>query len=86
MKKIILLALTALMMIGCYRDDAYNNKQIYLVSDYKIKTIEYQGCEYVVMDSRYQRRSIITHKGNCQFCAQRRKQELELLVKHLKEK
>lgn len=86
MKKIILLALTALMMVGCYRVEAYNDKQIDLVGDYKIKIIVYQGCEYVVMDSHYQTRSVVTHKGNCRFCKERRQKELEELVKQLKEK
>lgn len=28
----------------------------------------------------------LAHKGNCRFCAERRKQELESLVEQLKEK
>lgn len=86
MKKIILLALTTLMVAGCYQAEAYSNKQIDLVGDYQVKTIVYQGCEYVVMESNFYKRSVISHKGNCRFCAERRKKELKELVEQLKEK
>ena len=85
MKKIILLALTALMVVGCYQAKANHDKQIDLVGDYKIKTIVYQGCEYVVMDSHFQLRAVITHKGNCKYCKERREKELKELVKQIKE-
>lgn len=86
MKKIILLALTALMMVGCYQAKAYHDKQINLVGDYRMKTIVYQGCEYVVIESYYQKRVAITHKDNCRFCKERRQKELKELVEQLKEK
>ena len=87
MKKIILLlALTTLMVVGCYQVKAGHGKQINLVGDYEIKTIVYQGCEYVVMESNFYKRSVISHKGNCRFCAERRKKELKELVEQLKEK
>lgn len=85
-KKNFLLAFAVLMMIGCYQVKAGHNKQINLVGDYEIKTIEYQGCEYVVMDSYYNKRSVITHKGNCCFCKERRQKELKELIIKLKEK
>lgn len=92
MKKIILLALIALMMVGCYRAKAYHDKQIELVSDYRLSTIEYQGCEYVVMQSHLQQHGTMSHKGNCRFCKERdsikwekRKKELEALAVKLKE-
>ena len=87
MKKIILLALTALMMVGCvYKAKAYHDKQVDLVSDYNISTIEYQGCEYVVMQSNWKEHGTMIHKGNCRFCKERRQKELEELVIKLKEK
>lgn len=86
MKKIILLALTTLMVAGCYQVKAGHGEQINLVGDYQVKTIVYQGCEYVVMESYFYKRSVITHKGNCRFCAERRKKELKELVEQLKEK
>lgn len=86
MKKIILLALTTLMVVGCYQSKAYNKKNIELVADYRLETIEYQGCEYIVMQSHWKQHGTIIHKGNCHFCAERRKQELKELVEQLKEK
>lgn len=86
MKKIILLALVALMMVGCYKANTYHNKQIDLVCDYRLSTVEYQGCEYVVMQSYYRQHGTMVHKGNCRFCKERRQKELKELVKQLKEK
>ena len=86
MKKIILLALTALMMVGCYEAKAYHDKQINLVSDYSLLSIEYQGCEYIVMQSYWEKHGTMVHKGNCRFCKERRQKELKDLVEQLKEK
>ena len=83
MKKIILLALTALMMVGCYQAKA-NHDKVDLVGDYEIKTIVYQGCEYVVIESHFQTRAVITHRGNCHFCKERRQKELKELVEQIK--
>lgn len=73
-------------MVGCYQVKANHNKQIDLVGDFKIKTIVYQGCEYVVMDSYCKTRAVITHKGNCKYCKERRQKELKELVEQIKEK
>lgn len=106
MKKIILLTLTALIMIGCdtrteeqryndylqeqnevKRQIAYQNRwkgySVIIVDDceYIVKTIDVApGC-YSATQSGY-----LAHKGNCRFCAERKKQELESLVKQIKEK
>ena len=77
MKKITLLALATLMMVGC----DWN-------SDYKVDTkkdgilygvIEIDSCEYIRGSYR------LAHKGNCRFCKERRQKELEELVIKLKE-
>jgi len=81
-----LLTLASLMMIGCYQVKAYHDKQIKLVGDYRLETIEYQGCEYIVMQSHWKQQGTMIHKGNCRFCKERRQKELEKLVKQLKEK
>ena len=85
MKKIILLALAAVIMVGCYQANAYHSKQIDLVGDYRLTTIEYQGCEYVVMQSHWKQHGTLAHKGNCRFCKERRQRELEGIVEELKE-
>ena len=74
-------------MVGCvYKAKAYHDKQIDLVGDYRLTTIEYQSCEYVVMQSYWEKHGTMVHKGNCRFCKERRQKELEELVIKLKEK
>ena len=76
-KKIILLALTTLMMVGCDN----NGKPL------GYTYIELDSCEYISGLNQ------LAHKGNCRFCKERdsikwekRKKELEELVIKLKEK
>lgn len=85
MKKIILLALAALMMEGCkYQTDA-EIQEAERLNGFDIVVID--SCEYLKMrePGAFAGYGYLAHKGNCRFCAERRKQELELLVKHLKE-
>lgn len=82
MKKIILLALTALMMVGCIKSEAKDN-YVY-DKEYVHSEIERYGCEYWIFKWGHQ--AIPVHKGNCRFCEERRKKELEELVIKLKEK
>ena len=81
MKKIILLALTALMMVGCderLQDGTYRPHR----GSYKVYVID--SCEYygILDNGNY---NFLSHKGNCRFCKERRQKELEELVKQLKE-
>ena len=84
MKKIILLALAALMMVGCMKTKE-NGEPI--LSDYYnehspenpyLQVLD--SCEYICWNYG------IAHKGNCRFCKERRQKELEELVIKLKEK
>jgi hypothetical protein len=85
-KKIILLALTSLMMVGCFNgNDEY--KAPYKNGGLQSRmvcadmcTVVIDSCEYI--GTRYQ----LAHKGNCRFCEERRQKELEELVEQLKEK
>jgi len=89
MKKIILLALTCLMMVGC---DEINNeiKEAEKAQQIKNTTIRewhnqivtIDSCEYISEETR----GLIEHKGNCRFCEERRHKELEELIIQLKEK
>ena len=79
MKKIILLALSALMMVGCGNIE---NGDTHIID----------SCEYIGYLG-YGSSDIIAHKGNCRFCEERdsikwekRKKELKELVEQLKEK
>ena len=74
MKKIILLALTILMIIGCNPESATRIDDTYY-------SIIVDSCEYIICKGRLR-----GHKGNCHFCEKRRQKELEELVIKLKEK
>jgi uncharacterized lipoprotein NlpE involved in copper resistance len=75
MKKIILLALAALMMVGC------NNQPDYQRID-KWQILELDSCEYIQADGYHG----YVHKGNCRFCRERMQKELKYIVEQLKEK
>ena len=76
MKKIILLALITLMMVGC---GDYQGRQgsLTLVG---YSDMEIDSCQYI---TGY---NVLAHKGNCRFCQERRQKELKELVEQLKEK
>ena len=76
MKKIILLALTALMMVRC----SFRSGQ-----DISKKIIILDSCEYIQYWTGDYNQNI-EHKGNCRFCKEQRQKELEELVIKLKEK
>lgn len=82
MKKLILLALTALMMVGCGDYTGKNQKNIAILG---YSDIEIDSCQYIIGGYT------LAHKGNCRFCEKRdsikwekRKKELEELVIKLK--
>lgn len=84
MKKIIFMALAALMMVGCMKTKEDGEP---IVSDYYdqhsvdnpyLQVLD--SCEYICWRSR------MAHKGNCRFCEERKQKKLEELVEQLKEK
>ena len=79
-KKIILLALTALVMAGCDTKQSDGTYEPYFYKTYII-----DSCEYVGYAAGSQG-DYLAHKGNCKYCAERRKQELEDFAIKLKEK
>lgn len=86
MKKIILLALTALMMVGCkYKTDAEIEEAKHL-NGFNIVVID--SCEYLEKSEThgYNGYGFFAHKGNCRFCKERREKELKELVEKLKNK
>lgn len=83
MKKIILLALTALIMAGCeYKTDA-EREEAERLNGFNIIIVD--SCEYLKSKegSGYLGYGYFAHKGNCRFCKERRQRELEELVKQL---
>ena len=79
MKKIILLALAALMMVGCDQQKIADD-----VTKKDFGVCIYDSCEYLITIHGY--KGFLAHKGNCRFCKERRQKELEELVEQLKEK
>lgn len=79
MKKIILLAFTALIMVGCDQQQLANtiNKD-----DFGICV--YDSCEYLIAAHGY--KGFLAHKGNCRFCKERRQEELKKFVEQLNKK
>jgi len=78
MKKIILLTLTTLILVGCSRYKRIDANIIEATGAVIIvdkHTLD--SCEYYPHYG---------HKGNCRFCKERRQKELKELVEHLKEK
>jgi hypothetical protein len=80
MKKIIFIALAALMMVGCEEKQPDGT---YKPSFYRTYTVD--SCEYIgyAKSSQY---DFLAHKGNCRFCKERRQKELKELFEQLKEK
>ena len=80
MKKIILLAFTALI-VGC-RHSQYIPETKVLSSGFVV--VEIDSCEYIERYT-YGFNSVYSHKGNCRFCKERRQKELKELIEQIKE-
>ena len=77
--KVLLVLALALVMCGCCRENADSSSASTILTDYSIIRIEtIDSCEYLVEPSR------MAHKGNCKYCAERRKKEQEELIHRLK--
>lgn len=76
MKKLLLLAFTTMMMVGCESKTDAEIEEAKRLSGFNIFIVD--SCEYI------SRGDWLAHKGNCKFCAERRKQELKELIKELK--
>ena len=61
MKKLITLALLAVIMAGC------RNGEVYKRSGDSCIVTEVDGCEYILLRNAYG----FQHKGNCKHCAKR---------------
>ena len=84
MKKVLLLTLITMMMVGCMKTK--ENGEPIVSNYYKEHSVDnpyiqvLDSCEYIRWHSE------IAHKGNCRFCKERRQKELKELVEQLKEK
>lgn len=86
MKRIILFALAALMMVGCeYKNDT-EIEEAERLNGFNIVVID--SCEYLEKSEcgGYFGYGYFAHKGNCRFCKERRQKELKELVEQIREK
>jgi hypothetical protein len=74
MKKLILIALAAVVMAGCAHEYKEPSKD---VAKERV-TFIIDSCEYIRGVEEY------THKGNCRFCEERRKAEIREIINELK--
>lgn len=79
MKKLILFLFITIMFISC-NSDIDKTKPTYNINEYKV--IEVDSCEYLKRDKGYN--GYLAHKGNCKYCAERRKKEIAELIEQLK--
>lgn len=66
MKKLVLLALSAIIMVGC-EEKGYKGGN---VDGFDIIIVD--SCEYIF--SPYGHGGVMAHKGNCKYCQQRLRQ------------
>lgn len=95
MKKLILLLALALVMCGCTTGPSYEetkktveqNQEQEIWHGFHVVVID--SCEYIIradINTKGYRGygfGFMSHKGNCKFCAERRKKEREELIKAL---
>lgn len=80
MKKLILLLALAFVVCGCNKPT--NNIEAPVGSNpftSTFQTIIIDSCEYIIGSYK------LAHKGNCKFCAERRRKEQEELINKIKE-
>ena len=75
MKKLLLLALTVVIMVGC------GKKVVYTYDNINIVVID--SCEYLKCCTYGINSFVYTHKGNCRFCEERRKKEYVEIIDSL---
>ena len=89
MKKIFILLVFAISLIACSLEskpdtNVYHKVErtndVYIVNGLRLRTVVIDSCEYLI-GSRYKPSvgygyGYLSHKGNCKYCAERRKHEL----------
>ena len=83
---LILLALAALMIVGCKSRTDAETEEAERLKGFNIVVID--SCEYLEHSETYghQGYGYFAHKGNCRFCKEHRQKELKELIERLKEK
>ena len=91
MKKIFILIAILFAMISCNEQPADTNvyhkvektNDVYKVyDDLNVRVVIIDSCEYLIGSRQYgayEGYGYMSHKGNCKYCAERRKHELQNL-------
>lgn len=72
-----IIIITALVLLGC--DAKHPDGSINSTHHASLKTVRIDSCEYIWTYNR------LAHKGNCKYCTERRKQEMEKLINEIKQ-
>lgn len=73
----IILFSTLFIIAGCYSSEktGFNDSNRFEIkghfNTYQLVVFEYDGCEYIALNQGTN--IAITHKGNCKYCAERKK-------------
>lgn len=81
MKKLILLLTLAFVMCGCIPTNEDGSLKLNTGGFNGSRVVIIDSCEYISYNGGYG----LAHKGNCKFCAERRKKEQEELIRKIKE-
>ena len=65
-------------MVGCSNKEPIPNKSENMEKVWGAYTCEIDSCEYIKHGHG------LAHKGNCRFCAERRKQEIKELMEEIR--
>ena len=79
MKKLLLIALAIMIILGCLLIIHSKDDNLVEVGGLYYETIVIDSCQYISSSGR------IAHKGNCKYCQERRKQEMRELIKEFSE-
>lgn len=89
MKKIFILISILFAMVSCneqpdtniYHEVERTNDVYRVYNDVNVRVVIIDSCEYLIgsKSMSYQGFGYLSHKGNCKYCAERRKRELQNL-------
>ena len=93
MKKIFLLLSLTLLMISCKPEPQVQTTPEPQIENIRLNSLgpfpynkpdeitiqEIDGCEYLILNGRTNEQPVITHKGNCKYCAMRAQAQIQVV-------
>lgn len=79
MKKLILLAISAIMMVGCDETIKDIPDNVVIVNNIRYNVEVIDSCEYIItrLNRDFPIGSFLVHKGNCKYCQKRMRKMIE---------